>query len=120
MITRIRLLLVALGLAGCAAPGAAAPEPEGCSLSVSFGSYAMGIDRSAAAAIDRLVEGHADVAAVSRQGAGREGEYMLCVATRSQAGAARLFAEIRKLLPPRPVGPIRVEAPGLIYSVPAG
>ena len=122
------LLSIAFGAAsGCAAappsdgaPAAAeaAAEEEACSLIVRFGSYAMGIDRGAAAAVEKLIAEDRAVTAVRRESAGREGEYGLCAATRSEADARRLFAEIREILPLRPHGPIHLTAGALRYSVP--
>ena len=119
-------LSLALGAASaCAAPPApapvapaAAPAEGKCSLIVRFGSYATGIDRAAAAAVEKLIGGDRAVTATRREGAGREGEYGICATTRTGADAARLFAEIRDILPLRPHGPIHVEAGALRYSVP--
>ena len=90
-----------------------------CQVTVRFGSYAMGIDTGAAKAIDALLAGNADVTGVTRTGAGREGEYVLCVQTRDKAQAARLVEQIRPLLPAKPRGPISVEGPGKRIDAPA-
>jgi hypothetical protein len=117
--TRIKtMLLPALALTGCAAPGEAVPPPPApitdvatlpadCALSIRFGSFAMGIDRGAAKAIEALLVARPGVA-VTRQRWGREGEYTLCV----QAPAAEALAlakAMAPLIPPRPRGPIEVE-----------
>ena len=81
-------------------------EPTGCSLTVRFGSYAMGIDRPAATKIAAAIGRSKGVAAVTRYRWGREGEYTLCVRTRTAREAAALFERLRPLLPPRPLGPI--------------
>ena len=113
---------VPLFLAAAACQSAAAPaEPAAaCSLTVRFGSYAMGVDGGAAAAIDKLLAASADVKDVSRSAAGREGEYTLCVTARDAAGAARLFDALAALLPARPRGPISIEGPGKRVDVPVG
>lgn len=99
----------------CAA-GRAAPvevrdvavEPSGCSLRVRFASYAMGIDGQAATRMGTAIREAEGVTAVTRYRWGREGEYTLCVRTRSARDAAALFVRLRSLLPPRPRGPIAI------------
>lgn len=94
-------------LAGMLATAANAPRPD-CALIVRFGSYAMGIDRPAAARIEAFLAGRPDVAATQRYPWGREGEYDLCVRTRPQADAVALFEALRPLVPAKAVGPIEV------------
>jgi hypothetical protein len=118
---RPAILLAALApAASCAAaPGeadAAAPE---CPLTVSFGSYAMGIDRGALARVEALIA-EADGASVERSPWGREGEVALCVRTESAAQAAELFDRISGALPADPRGPITVAtAAGRRFEAPA-
>jgi hypothetical protein len=100
-----------LAAAACQSAVVPAEAEAACHVTVRFGSYAMGIDAPAAAAIEKLVAGSPDVTAVSRLGEGREGEYALCVRTRDPGGAARLAERIRPLLPREPRGPISVEGP---------
>lgn len=94
---KLTMLLLA-ALAACAAAPAPIPDvaaqPADCSLTVRFGSYAMGIDREAATRIEALLAAERG-SAVTRHGWGREGEYDLCVKTRSQAEAETLLARIR-------------------------
>ena len=97
---------------------AAAPRDARCSLTVSFGSYAMGIDRPAAAEVERIVGADPAVISVTREGAGREGEYALCVETRSGTGAQRLFERVRAALPADPRGPITLRSGKKSYAVP--
>lgn len=116
------IALTASAATACALPDAAqasAEASEECAVAVRFGSYAVGIDGKAAAEVDRILAGHRDVRSVERIGAGREGEYALCIKTRSAAGAARLFDEIRAVLPARPRGPIALEAGERRYAAPA-
>ena len=103
----IPLLLAA---AACQSAAIPADPAARCSITVSFGSYAMGIDTAAAAAVDKLLAENKAVNHVSRTGAGREGEYGLCISTRDAAASTRLFERIAALLPARPRGPISVEA----------
>lgn len=112
---------VPLFLAAAACQSAAVPvEPAtGCSVTVRFGSYAMGTDTGTAAAVGKLLEGDRDVKEVSRSAAGREGEFALCISTRDTAAAARLFARIEALLPERPRGPITLEGAGRRVEAPA-
>ena len=130
------LVMTPLSLVGCGTvhpggEGAAAPAgavagraeagssiPASCSVLVRFGSYAMGIDGAAAAAVDSLVGRERDVVEASRSGFGREGEYALCVRTRTAAGAARLFDAIRAALPAEPRGPIELVAGDRSFAVP--
>ena len=84
------------------APGKAA----GCALRVDFGSYAMGIDRGAAAAVEKAILSSRGVGDIARHRWGREGEYTLCVAMRSRRAAMALFARLKPLLPAKPRGPI--------------
>jgi hypothetical protein len=110
-----------LFLAATACQTAAVPvEPTAaCSITVRFGSYAMGIDAPTAAAVDKLLAGNRDVKEVSRSAAGREGEYALCISTRDTAAAARLVEGIATLLPQRPKGPITVEGADRRIEAPA-
>ena len=97
-------------------PGSAA----GCALRVDFGSYAMGIDRGAAVRVERAILSAAGVSDVVRHRWGREGEYSLCVSTRSPRVAAALFARLKPLLPAKPRGPIALSlADGLTVHAPA-
>lgn len=105
--------------AACQSAATPAEPAEACSVSVRFGSYAMGIDQGAAARIEALLSKSKDVKEVTRGGGGREGEYALCVIARDPAGAARLFDGIAALLPERPRGPIGVEGAGRRIDAPA-
>jgi hypothetical protein len=110
-----------LAVAACqsSSPAAGPASASACSLSVRFGSYAMGIDAGAAAAIDTLLAGSADVKGVRRDGWGREGEYTLCVTARDRAASAQLFEAVAALLPDKPRGPISVEGAGRRADAPA-
>jgi hypothetical protein len=92
----------------------AAPQPRAaaCPLTITFASYAMGIDGTAFAAVDRLLRRDRGVRAVARRNWGREGEVTLCVRTRSKSDARRLFARVKTLFPARPRGPLTVETAG--------
>ena len=109
-------LLIAGACAQAASPDPAAPK---CDLTVSFGSYAMGIDGPALAAVRRIL-GDRAVRSVEDVARGREGETYLCARTRSPADATRLFNRIRAILPAAPRGPIAVRtASGLSFHAPA-
>jgi hypothetical protein len=115
----MKALPVLLAAAACqSAPTPAEPQ-EACSVSVRFGSYAMGIDTGTAARIEALLAGSKDVRNVTRSGGGREGEYALCVTAADAAGAARLFDGIARLLPETPRGPISLESAGRKLDAPA-
>ncbi len=96
---------------------AAAPAPADCALTVRFGSYAMGIDRPAAARIEAFLERRSDVKETERRPWGREGEYDLCVRLKSRADAVALFEAMRPLVPAKPVGPIEVRMIDRAYGV---
>lgn len=88
--------------------GVVAHAGDPCPLTVVFGSYAMGIDSGARGRIEALLAGDRAVAGFTAQPWGREGEVTLCARTRTPADAARLFQEIRALVPPRPRGPVTI------------
>ena len=90
-----------------------------CSVTIRFGSYAMGIDGATEAAVEKLLADNRDVKEVTRSAAGREGEYALCISTRDAAATARLFDGVAALLPERPRGPISVEGAGRRLEAPA-
>lgn len=98
------------------------PEESGdwadCSLTIQFGSFAVGPDRKAAAAIDRLLRSDAS-ATVTRSPYGREGEYSLCVRTRSQDQAIALFEAVREILRGPVRAPVSVKGPLESFSAPA-
>lgn len=100
-------------------PSAPAEASAGCDLTIGFGSYAMGIDGQALAAVEARLAADRAVTGVERQGWGREGEVTLCVATRTSADAERLHRDILATLPADPRGPISVAtATGLSAHVP--
>lgn len=84
-------------------------QTPACGVTVTFGSYAMGIDRASFAAVEALLAGDQGVTATSQKRWGREGEVTVCVETRSAADSARLFGAIAKLFPAKPRGPLTVE-----------
>jgi hypothetical protein len=108
-------LLVASACARTASP---APQPPDCDLSVSFGSYAVGIDAPVLAAVRTILADPA-VRSIEDRPWGREGEVTLCVRTRRAADADRLFGRIRTALPAKPRGPIGLRtASGLSFDSP--
>jgi hypothetical protein len=108
-----------LATAACQSAAGPAEPVEACSVSVRFGSYAMGIDQATAERIEALLSQSKDVKNLTRAGGGREGEYALCVTARDPAGASRLVEDIAALLPERPRGPITVEGAGRRIEAPA-
>lgn len=108
----MRTLLVAAALAltaGSALPAAAvttqggrasiAPGDENCSVTVVFGSYAMGIDQQSFQKVERYLKRRAPAVRYTATSWGREGEKTVCVTTRSAKSARRVFNDIRNLLP---------------------
>lgn len=89
-----------------------AEEPRGCSLSISFGSYAMGIDTAVAQKVEALLMAQTGVQSLTRYRAGKEGEYSLCAQTRTAPAGVELFRKIKPLIPAKPVGPIEMVLAG--------
>lgn len=112
--------LVTAALTGCAGPQdrpalTVTPVPAtrtDCPLTVGFGSYAMGIDRSTYDAVEALLARDAGVTGVEQQRWGREGEITLCALVRSDGDAARLFGRVKALFPADPRGPLSVVTRG--------
>jgi hypothetical protein len=92
--------------------------PRDCPLTVSFGSYAMGIDGASYARVTRLLSRDRHVKRIEQFRWGREGEVTLCARTRSKADARRLFARVRALVPPNPRGPVTVSIDGTSVRAP--
>ncbi|MDF7773825.1 hypothetical protein P1X14_01075 [Sphingomonas sp. AOB5] len=83
--------------------------PDNCSLTVAFGSYAMGIDQPTLARTERLLRRDAGVRRTTSHRWGREGEVTLCVITKRASDARRLFQRIKTTLPRNPRGPVTLE-----------
>ncbi|RYY31768.1 MAG: hypothetical protein EOP59_20270 [Sphingomonadales bacterium] len=108
----IALALAASLAGGCTPPTppvAAPAAPAACAVTVTFASYAMGIDRGAFDAVQALLARDKGVTRNEARRWGREGEVTLCVDTRSSADATRLFEAIKPLFPVKPRGPLTVE-----------
>lgn len=111
------LIVAALATTGCAHAAtrdrtvAIVPvteAPRDCPLTVSFGSYAMGIDGAAFERVSRLLTHDRRVSRIEHYRWGREGEVTLCARTRTRADAGRLFRDVRAMLPKKPRGPVTV------------
>lgn len=107
----LRSAFLALVIAGCAAAPAQQPQHSttGCDLKVEFASIGTGIDRAVLEKVDALLSGDKGVSTIGREPWGREGEITLCVATVSEADAARLFGQVKALFPAMTEKPLRVE-----------
>lgn len=94
------LSAAALAAVATASPALAqAPDAEGCSVSVSFGSYAMGIDRAAFDRVERYTRANKRlIQSVNVMAWGREGERTICIATRSRAARTTVFMDVRDLI----------------------
>jgi hypothetical protein len=91
------------------APRHAAPVvPGDCTITIAFGSYAMGIDRPTLARMERTLQGDRRVRRFTRHPWGREGEVTLCIYTRTYGGAGDLSRQLRAMIPARPRGPVSV------------
>jgi hypothetical protein len=122
---RLTAAIAATLLAGSAEAGTRTVQitpvseaPQGCSLTVSFGSYAMGIDARAFERIGVLLSHDRGVKAIEQHRWGREGEVTLCARTRRGADARRLFVRMRDTLPAKPRGPITITAGPNRYVTP--
>lgn len=99
------LAATALLAAACATDSGAEPPPsvpggEGCDVSVSFGSYAMGIDQEAYGRVESWLAANPKlVADVKVTPWGREGERTVCVTATSQAAIKPVFTGVVNLLP---------------------
>lgn len=103
----IRILALCLLLGACTS----APPPadtggeemlilkHGCDVTVSFGSYGMGVDRELKARILSFVEDGSDAAAWPESTWGREGESSFCILTDTVAATNRLYDGIVALIP---------------------
>lgn len=122
--SRSFVLLVTL-LAACAerpaSPGSDPPavKPQTaahCGLTISFGSYAMGIDSATLAAIEAVLGSDRSVSSVEHRRWGREGEVTLCVRVARDADIVRLHRGIAAMLPADPRGPIEVRTRGGVVA----
>lgn len=115
----IVLAIAAVAIIGSASPQRRPLEPvrvdeirANCPLTVSFGSYAMGIDSRTFDATIRLLSRDRAVMRIEQRNWGREGERTLCAVTRKPADARRLFARVKALFPRKPRGPLTVTLAG--------
>lgn len=94
------VLAAALSLAAVL-PAAAqsAPIAAPCSVSVQFGSYAMGIDGKSFERVERYVARNKRLVSGSRVDRwGREGERTVCITTKSRRATSQVFADIKSLI----------------------
>ena len=115
----IVLAIAAVAIIGSASPQRRPLEPvrvdeirANCPLTVSFGSYAMGIDSRTFDATLRLLSRDRAVTRIEQRNWGREGERTLCAVTRKPADARRLFTRVKALFPRKPHGPLTVKLAG--------
>lgn len=88
-----------------------------CDVGVRFGSFATGIDGKAAAAVEQLIAADTAVAEVTRSPRGIEGEYRICVRTRSPAEAAGLVERLKQSVGPRVSAPVTITGPQGSHSI---
>jgi hypothetical protein len=97
-VIRAAALIAVLTLAGCETAEPPAVR-EGCDVEVSFGSYAMGVDRDLRARIVAFVDGSEDVVDAVETPWGREGESTLCVQAAGASATDRVYVRIAGLIP---------------------
>jgi hypothetical protein len=85
--------------------------PLECHVTVGLGSFATGIDRGAAARVERLVAADLQVARATRVTLGPEGEYAICVRATSTQAATRLFRALKAALAEPVRAPVVLEGP---------
>jgi hypothetical protein len=76
-----------------------APGDENCSVTVVFGSYAMGIDGESFQKVERYLKRRAPAVRYTATSWGREGERTVCVTTRNGKVTRKVFTDIRGMLP---------------------
>jgi len=90
-----------------------------CPLTIAFASYGAGIDNPLRERVQAMLVGDRSVTGFQADRWGREGEVTLCVRTRATPDAARLFHQVRALIPAQPRGPIALRTlNGLSYDTP--
>lgn len=106
----IAAAVIAAAAGGCASPSAAG---GGTTVTVAFGSEAMGVDGKALADIEALAAASPLVKAHDTKVWGREGERTVTLTAADPAAARALLAEVRRALPARAAkGYIDVKGPG--------
>ncbi|MBN8553685.1 MAG: hypothetical protein J0L52_12420 [Caulobacterales bacterium] len=96
------LIPCALVLSACAPVTPIDPAEDGtvvCDITVSFGSYAMGVDHELKTRIQALVAADGGVDDTEERPWGREGESNLCIQASSPVHADRLFNQIAAMIP---------------------
>ena len=106
--------LLTLSLGACAA----APVQAGrCDVTIKFGSYGAGVDRSLADRVAAAVNTDRDLARSERKPWGREGEYDLCLAAKPGRDAKALYERYRAMLPAKTLqAPTSIEGPDGLRS----
>lgn len=94
--TRFTALLAALVLTGCASTPV--PNPAGCDLTVTFGSYASGIDTVLRERIVRTLASDHRVARTEERRWGREGESTICIVSRNNGDVEGLSADLNAMI----------------------
>lgn len=80
-------------------PDPTAANPDVCSVSVSFGSYAMGIDSKGFERVESyLARGNRLIVGSVVRPWGREGERTVCITTASARDSARVFSDVKGLV----------------------
>lgn len=91
-------------------PDPTAANPDVCSVSVTFGSYAMGIDAKGLERVENyLARGNRLIVGSVVRPWGREGERTVCITTASPRDAGRVFSDVKGMVDGRTArGPTEV------------
>ena len=92
-------LLLAAACAPVAPSGPISDVQRACDVTVSFGSYAMGVDHELKTRILILVDQAVGLDNMEERRWGREGESDLCIHAPAPGAADRLFEQIAALIP---------------------
>lgn len=99
-----RIVLAAALILSIAAPAAAqsparaGADPQACAVSVSFGSYASGIDQASYRKTRAYDARNRTIRLFKETPCGREGERTLCFDARSRKDANRAFDDLRAMI----------------------
>lgn len=72
-----------------------------CTLKISFGSIGTGIDHATAGKIKTYLDSHPEKLSYKKSTWGKEGEFDFCIDIPAHNNRARIYTDLKKLLPPK-------------------